>query len=42
VLPEAHEHLLVAHHGAQGVDHALPDAGQVPEVENIVELGWRG
>jgi len=29
-------------HLGRGVEHALPDARQVPQVEDVVELGGRG
>ena len=42
MLPQAHDDLFIANHTADGVDHALPDARQIPEVEDIVKLGWCG
>ena len=42
VLPEAHQDVLAGDHVGLGVDHPLPDAGQVAQVEDVVELGRRG
>jgi hypothetical protein len=41
VLPESDQHFLAVDHLGDGVEHALPDAGQVTQVENVVELGRR-
>lgn len=29
------------YHLGVGAEHALPDSGQIPQVEDIVKLGWR-
>ena len=40
MLPELHEDLDIVDHLCDGVDGALPDAAQITQVEDVVELGW--
>ena len=36
--PELHCCSRAVDHGAQCADHSLPDAGEVPKIENVVEF----
>ena len=39
VLPQVHEHRLRVDHGVDRADHAQPDAAEVAQVEDVMELG---
>ena len=39
VLPQVHEHRLRVDNGVDRADHAQPDAAEVAQVEDVVELG---
>jgi hypothetical protein len=41
VSPQVHQHLLRIDHSVDGANHAHPDAAEVAQVENVVELGRR-
>lgn len=41
VLPQVQQHFLIADGVVAGLEHALPDARQVAQVEDVVELGGR-
>ena len=42
VFPEPQQFFFRRDDATLGVDHALPDSGQVTQVENVVKLGWSG
>ena len=42
VFPKAHDTLFIRDHWGDGVEHALPDSRQIPQVEDVMELGWCG
>ena len=41
VLPQRHGSRHVVDDVSDGVDHALPDAAQITQIEDVVKLGWR-
>ena len=42
MFPKVHEVFFSCDHWGNGVEHPLPDARQITQVENVVELGWCG
>ena len=40
VFPQRHQGVRLANNGTHGVEHALPDSREIPQVEDVVKLGW--
>ena len=41
MLPQRHSSRDVVDDVSDGVDHALPDAAQITQIEDVVKFGWR-
>ena len=41
MFPKTHQNLDISDCRAESVEHALPDPGQISQVENVMELGRR-
>lgn len=40
MFPEPHQDFDISDHTADSVQHALPDARQISQVEDVVKFGW--